>query len=161
AVAIDDPTWASSCTSADRCASEVRARTQAEEVVLVRLYGGPLKIHVTADRLTSTSTGADRGRTREANVPKTRANWTDGLEALAGELFDRSADPSDVAVAKPAPRQAVETKLSIVRAVPWILCGVGVAAAGAGLAFGLDSAHTRNRIEAEILTAPDYQDLKS
>src|SRR5262245_57205228 len=67
---VDDPTW-SGCKRDDRCLIDIAARTQASEVVLVRVYGGALTHRMIAERFRD---GASIARA-EIKVPEHAEEW--------------------------------------------------------------------------------------
>jgi hypothetical protein len=66
ATSTDDPAW--TCELAERCASEVRARTGARDIVLIRIFAGPTRIHVLAER----DSAPDRDTARDAALDTAR-----------------------------------------------------------------------------------------
>src|SRR5688572_8419299 len=62
---LDDPLWPA-CKESNRCVDAIRARTETEDVVLLRLYKGPTKIRLIAERL---SLDGLRDARLEENVP--------------------------------------------------------------------------------------------
>src|SRR5687768_6087322 len=80
---LDDPLWPE-CRDADRCVDAIRARTKTDDVVLLRLYSGPTKIRLYAERL---SLDGLRDARIEENVPKEHAEWGPPIDKVAAQLF--------------------------------------------------------------------------
>jgi hypothetical protein len=154
-MAIDDPTWISSCTTADRCRSDIHARTHADEIVMVRLYAGVLKIHAICELLAADQLAPGQPHIAEANLDRDRAMWAESLDSVARQLFPR---PPAIERAATSTRSEAIVPSSGPDAATWILLGTGAAAAGVGVALGVDATKTRDRIESTILSAPDYGD---
>src|SRR4029077_1796837 len=92
---IDDPVWGV-CRAAARCLPEVRARTGAGDIVLVKLFGAPKKVRLIAQRF---PLGRAPDPRFEINVPIEREGWTEPLEAAARALFAQGTlvDPKTLA----------------------------------------------------------------
>src|SRR5262245_48829732 len=76
--ALDDPSFG--CGSKDGCAQEVRARTGAGEVVMIRLIAGPKRVQMRVRR-------AVGGQSAEALLDPHPGRWDSTLFALAQALF--------------------------------------------------------------------------
>lgn len=146
---IDDPLWPE-CARPDRCVDEVRLRTRAQELVYLRVLGGPTKIRLIAERL-------EPGRSHPPitrNLTRERVTWAPELAALALALYPvalaRAPDESAVWTPPPPPPPA-ETNL-----VPLIPLGVGVAAAAVGVGFGLSSRALRQDLENGAIPDAEY-----
>lgn len=154
-VVIDDPTWASSCTDRDACAAEVRGRTGAQSVVLLRVFGALTLLRVAADR--AEGNALDR---IEVDLPREGKDRSEPLKALAEKLFPNAKPPppraADLA-ADPAPPLAdTEKKGSI---LPWVIVGAGAAAGLGGIGFGLSSRAARNDSQSPTIDDPTFDTL--
>jgi hypothetical protein len=148
--AVDDPTWPD-CGDDDRCAAQIRARAQVDDVVFLQLDGSATLIRVTARRVDSD------GKIKEErlDLPREVASWTVALDELATRLFGKTTRaPEPLVSASPAPPAP--------RIAPWLLMGTGAASLGVGIAFGVmrNSAETEARGGALVpgVTLVPYED---
>jgi len=147
---IDDPVWGV-CRAADRCLPEVRARTGAGDIVLVKLFGAPKKVRLIAQRF---SPGLSPEPRFEINVPIEREGWNAPLEAAARALFAQATtiDPKALVHGVELPKNQLDPhpppkgERSV---VPWVLVGAGAAALIAGSIFGFSSRSARSAVETE------------
>jgi hypothetical protein len=153
-VALDDPSWWG-CPAGDDCPDEkviqdVRGRTAADEVVLLALYAGPSKIRINASRVAASN--GHRVAKAQINLPMDRSAWRDAFFELASSLYLQSIGPGLTASASVAPAKEQRT------ALPWILLGGSVVAAGGAIPLGLMSRSERSTAETIGISNADYQD---
>jgi hypothetical protein len=128
-VVLDDQLWESECTKPDRCASEIRGRTGAGQVVLLKAFAAATRLRLVADLSDRESkivhsVQADLGREPES--------WPGTLRGFAQILFPTAAGaPTQVSVvAAPAPEPPSRT-------FSWVAIGAGVGSLGAAVALRL------------------------
>lgn len=151
AAVLDDPLWPD-CGRRDRCAEEVRQRTSAEELVYLRVLGGPTKIRLIAERLQPGQAHPPLTRT----LPRDRTGWASELAELATTLYPEvlPAPPQDPGLVAIPPAPAPQSNLL----VPLVPIGVGVVLASVGVGFGLSSRSTRETLETTSLPDAEYQE---
>lgn len=161
---IDDPSW-SQCEARDRCVQDLRGRTQAEELVFVRVFGGPSLIHVILERV---SLEARENRTFELDLERvgTRepGRWTGPLARAVGALFPEAGPPKrsrELSLAEPGPAPEPRERSLLRAALPWIALGAGAACGGAGVYFGTSSADAKEELESGIFLGGEYDALSS
>lgn len=149
------------CKKKERCVGEVAQRTQAEDVVSLRMLGVPTRIRILAEREGAKAGAGDAAKkSAEIDLPRSRDGWGQALAALAEELFEAKPLPAVVAETPPlnaAPQvtatQPIESTAgqSDTRAlIPWIAIGAGVVCLAVGTGFGLSSRGARD----EALAGP-------
>lgn len=161
--AVDDPVW-STCSREERCVEQVRARTHAEQVVLVRIYGSLTLARVVGELFSSPGAALRRA---EADLPlgpkATNPPRREALERLARGLcpvgqgsIDLSKRPGSRPEATPAlvPKDRPEP-----RVLPWIVVGASVVAGGAGVFFGVSSSDARASAERPDVTDAEFEVL--
>jgi hypothetical protein len=151
--ALDDPTW-TSCQRADRCLREIEARTGSDEVVYVRVYGGPLRIRLLAERISPSRASVAKV---EISMPREREKWAEPIAEAAKRLYPEphATAPPLLVVPQPQP-PAVTTP---VRVLPWVTTGVAIASGVAAVAFGQAAVGARDQIQREVLGSATYQPL--
>src|SRR5687768_3324086 len=83
-VVIDSADW-EQCRGRGPCLDAVRARTQTSDVVVVRVFAGPLTLHVAAERFYP---DVEATRTSSASLPKTdREPWSRQIASMVVRLF--------------------------------------------------------------------------
>lgn len=147
AVVFDDPTW--ECDANDRCEAELRARTGMSEIVFVRVFNGPTRIQVEAER---------PGRRGSVLLALDRSDWKARLADLAASLFDpqRSSRTAKTVIDAPPP-VPVEAPRSIL--VPSILLGAGGVAALIGGALGSSSKSAGSQLDSMLFFADRHREL--
>lgn len=155
---IDDPVWGV-CRAADRCLPEVRARTGASDIVLVKLFGAPKKIRFVAQKFRA---GLPPDQRYEINVPIEREAWSAPLEEAARNMFEPKVElkarvePPKVELTKDPPATAPVEETSV---APWVLIGAGATALIAGSILGLSSRSARGSVETEPHTDAEVEEL--
>jgi hypothetical protein len=129
---LDDPLWPE-CKEANRCIDAIRARTKTDDVVLLRLYSGPTKIRLYAERL---SLDGLRDARLEENVPKERAEWGPPIDKLASQLFPEPPRPEEEA-ADVVSTTTVQESTGFFDVAPWVVLGAGGATLIVSGVFGL------------------------
>lgn len=146
AASIDEP-GGGRCQARDRCVGEIRARTAATEVVLLRVFGGPRSIQLIAERIRPRLALAVQGKLtleRGGAAPLQ-------LEPLAATLFP------EVRASAPAP--PIEAPPEHTSWVPWAIAGSGAVLAVAGAVLAASSAGAKARLEAEVLPEATSESL--
>ncbi|MCK6551059.1 hypothetical protein L6R52_34810 [Myxococcota bacterium] len=151
-VVFDDPSW-SRCDADDRCISDVRARTQATEIVFARVFGGPSLVYVSLERV---GLDAKAAKTTNVELPKTEGGWDTPLANAARVLFP---ELKPEARAEGSLTAAPVIDEGSVRAGPWIVLGAGVAAGTAGALLGVSSADAKTELESSIHIGAEYDAL--
>lgn len=147
AVVFDDPTW--DCETNDRCEAEIRARTRMDDVVFVRVFNGPTRIQVEAER---------PGRRGSVLLALDRSDWKPRLADLAASLFDPPRLPrTNRAAIEGPPLVPVEAPRSIL--VPSVLLGAGAVAALIGGALGSSSKGAGSQLDSMLLFADRHREL--
>jgi hypothetical protein len=151
---VDDPTW-SGCKREDRCLIDIAARTQANEVVLVRVFGGALSHRVIAERFRDRVMIARA----ELSVPERAEEWSAALDQIATVLFPMISKPASSSETLVPPVESARVEPKSLSPWPFVALGSGAAMLIAGIAVGISSAHARDRLETEILAEPEYNAL--
>jgi hypothetical protein len=126
----------------DACVAEIRARTGAEDVVLLRLYRAISTIGLFAQ--------VAGGRPHKVELDADEATWAPALSALAIELFPRKARSSARTVAAPheAPPPPAATPPSPI--LPAIAVSLGGALTAASITLFVAADRRRSEIDGEI-----------
>ncbi|MBI4817672.1 MAG: hypothetical protein HY791_15530 [Deltaproteobacteria bacterium] len=131
-VVVDDIVWEPRC-GVD-CETEVRARTNADDVVLVRVLGALSLLRVVAVRSAGPGTLPKRLEL-ELSAP---SDLKAAARSIAQELFPK------VAAWPPQPETAEAATFD---PPPWILLSAGVAALAVGVGLGVSSQSLRREAE--------------
>lgn len=133
---VDDPSW-SRCPQVGGCLAELRARTGAGPLVLLRIYGGLTQIRVFAER-----PGPEQSAKAEVDLPLGGAD-APPLQALVHRLFPdlprRSPAPLLLGQSAPPPPSP--------RLAPWVVAGTSAVALVVGVGLGLSSKAARTEVE--------------
>ncbi len=143
---LDHRLW-SSCAEGARCLAEIRARTGEQDLLLLRIFGGPLSIQLVAEK-----TG-DATAPRTVDLPKRdEGQWRSLIAGTIATMFPAKATPQIDAETPPIepPRSAVPDW------VDWILLGAGVASCGVATAFAVSSGRARAAAEEEYLEGSTF-----
>jgi hypothetical protein len=137
---IDDP---SSCGAEDRCVPEIRERTGAQDLVMLRLVGGLTRVRVVADRIvSSTAAPARTAVSAEIELARTSEGWPAGAAQIAQRLFAKgSLPPLEPLTLAPPPAGRASV-------LPWVMFGASAAALAVGVGFGFASNGPRDMLEA-------------
>lgn len=149
--ALDDPSFG--CESKDRCFDEVRARTGAGEVVMIRLTAGPKRVQMRVRR-------AAGGQSAQALLDRQPGLWDSALFELAQALFPE-ARPR-LAETRTATRAIIAVE-GAERAPPYVayaLGGAGIVSTIAGIACAAVNSDARGQIRDELLPAEEYEALR-
>jgi hypothetical protein len=138
---------------------ETRARLEAESIVLVQVYGGPINMRVVAELLPSASSTA-AAETVTLDVPKDEATWPKLFDDAALALFPAARARPEVQIAE-APVVPEPAAPSLMRYVPWALAGASAIALGVGVGFGASAAGAESRLESEVLPGRELDALNS
>lgn len=138
---LDDPLWPD-CRDADRCLDAIRARTDTEDVVLLRFYSGPTKIRLIAERLAIDSLRDGR---LETNVPKDPDQARDeALENVAFTLFPEA--PMSETSTQLIERAPTEEETGALEVLGWTSIAVAGASLAVAVGFGVSSRSVRNAL---------------
>jgi hypothetical protein len=156
---IDDPVWGV-CRAADRCLSEVRERTRASDVVLIKLFGAPKKVRLIAQRFRF---GLPPDERFEINIPIDRESWSTPLEEAARNMFaaGKKEPPKIATPVIEIPKDPVLPPPQETALAPWILIGAGATALILGSVFGISSRNARNAVETEPHSDVEVEELTS
>jgi hypothetical protein len=158
AAAVDDPVWAGACAE-ERCVAEVRARTHADEVLVVRAFAGLTMIRVTVERHVSGRAEASRV---EADVPRKAEDRGPAMARLVASIFGTGGGAN--ASPQPSLPQLTKAEAEPARAVsagplPWVILAGSAAVLGAGIVFGLSSRSARRDSESPSISDADFNRL--
>lgn len=142
-VHVDDPLWPA-CDSGG-CIDDVRARTRARDVVLVRVIAGLTLIRVIAHRV-----GA-----APVEVDVTHDRLGAECRSLARRLFPEGAPPpvTPPLVAAAVPRPELPS------VAPWVVVGGAAVALAVGVGFGASSRSARVDSQDPALSPDDFDRL--
>jgi hypothetical protein len=139
---LDDPLWPE-CKDANRCVDAIRARTKTEDVVLLRLYAGPTKIRLIAERL---SLDGLRDARIEENVPRDANGWNAPIEGLAERLFPEPPRPEETVAERVVTTPPPDEAPGFFDVAPWVVLGTGAAALIASGGFALSWKSARDEV---------------
>lgn len=162
------------CDREDRCLEEIRARTGAEEVVLVKLLGALTKIRLLAEAV---NLGSGSRRNAQADLPREQEGWKAPLAGVALILFPGGIQQTISPRAKAAPPPATAppaspetqrpqegtTPAELVAQgpapaaesdpTPWIVLGTSIGVLAGGTVLGILAQDARDSLESpEYLT---------
>ena len=156
------------CPRRDRCATEIRGHTRADEVVFLRVIGGPSRIRLAGELVQKS--GDTAARVQVDLTPGAVGN-KGTFEGVAAILL-----PDAVRLAPPPPPElgcvtttatlagvlpsdgdpeAAETKWA-----PWVVLGASAVAAGVGAVFGVQNVQTRDDIATKPHTGDEVESLQ-
>ncbi|MEQ9496848.1 MAG: hypothetical protein RIT81_08315 [Deltaproteobacteria bacterium] len=138
------------------CVAAVRRRTGKEHVVLLRVLAVPSRVRVLVEH--AAPDGATE--TKTIDVSRNASSWRATWLQLAAELFPDLPPPPNVA---PPPPALVSTSPEAPPSTlaPWVVAGVGVAAAVVGVGFGLSSRGARSAAANAPKSGRELADLES
>jgi hypothetical protein len=151
-VVIDSADW-EQCRGRGPCLDAVRARTQTTDVVVVRVFGGPLTLHVATERFYP---DVEATRTSSVSLPKNdTASWKRKLDGMVRHLF-----PDAVQLPPPpATSETVAQPPSEASIAPWIVLGASGAAAAVGIGFAISNSVARNQLEGNLTLDEEHEAL--
>lgn len=151
---VDDPVW-STCKSDDRCLGQIRARTGAETILLLRLVGGVQRVRLVVERFPELEVLEPRVE-QDVSLDPTAADAE--LRVLAARLFAEgiAARPPAVETAPPVELPPDEPPSLL---PTWLCVGASAALLGAGVAFGASSASARSDSQDPLLDDPGFEAL--
>lgn len=145
---LDDPSFG--CESAERCAEEVRARSGAAEVVMLRAVAGPTRMQLRLRRL------RDGVASTEVEQLIERSPAREGIAALVRRLYPEAAAlPGIAASPLQPPLPAVESSDP-----PYLAGGLiiaGIAGGGLGLMFAHQNDGALRTVRQNVLTDAEYR----
>ena len=141
---LDDPLWPE-CREANRCVDAIRARTTTDDVVLLRLYSGPTKLRLIAERL---SVDGLRDARIEENVPRDASAWSEPIANLAERLFPEPPKPEEEVADRIVAPRPVEEEIGFFDVAPWAMFGASVATLAVSAGFGISSRSARKDLES-------------
>lgn len=155
-VAIDDPIW-SRCSGDEQCIAQIRERTRAGDVVLVRVFGSLTIARVVTERFVD---GEKAPRRAEIDVPRDASAWRERLEELA-DLVCPASEKTKI-VQSPVIEKIETTPPAqpfFDRALPWMILGAGALAAAAGVGFGISSSNARSDSQNPAISQAEFEEL--
>jgi hypothetical protein len=144
---LDDPLWPE-CREASRCVDAIRARTKTDDVVMLRLYSGPTKLRLIAERL---SLDGLRNARIEENFPREEKAWADPIANLTERLFPEPPKPEEEITEGAEVPSPTEESVGFFDVAPWAVFGVSAAALAASAGFALSSRAARR----DLANQPD------
>lgn len=148
---LDDPSFG--CESAERCAEEVRARSGAAEVVMLRAVAGPTRMQLRLRRL------RDGAPPREAEGLIERTPAREALAALVRTLYPEAAALPRIAEEISPPLRLAEPARTDTG--PPILAGgliaLGLAGGVVGVVFAQQNADARRTVRENVLIDTEYR----
>lgn len=130
-----------SCLEVDRCVAEIRGRTGAGAVILLRLAAVPSRVRVIGDRVRA---GARDSVRAEVDLPRTGEGWDAALSGFAKALL---TTPPGAAVVAAAPADDGAKDGSKVKLAPWLVLGGSAVALGVAAIFGAQARAARSEAE--------------
>jgi len=144
---LDHRLW-SSCEEGARCLAEVRARTGESELLLLRLFGGPLSIQLVAEKIAEGSVLP----ARSVDLPKgSREGWRSMVAEMIATMFTRRAKAE---ISSEQPIELVRPSL-IPDWLDWVLIASGVVAGGVATGFAVSSSGAKSAAEEDYLPGND------
>lgn len=146
------PEWVA-CSDHASCLREVKAASDSEQVLMLKMFGTSTRVRVVAERF----------QLSEAPI------------AVAELDLARGADPASAASAAartlfPGIRRSATAEVPLadrtgapsdrVRWVPWTVIGASAVLGGVGVAFGASSAGVRRELERSAFSGDDYLDRR-
>jgi hypothetical protein len=112
------------CESGDRCIEEIRTRARAEEVVMLKMFAGPTRIRILAERV---GAGTRTSISSEAELKQDQEAWSAALEGVAKKLFPEGAGTMSAVAITPQDNGSTRRDLKplISAATSAVLLGVG------------------------------------
>jgi hypothetical protein len=164
-VVVDDIVW-TECARSDRCVGEIRSRTSAEDVLLLKLQGAPTRIRILAELHPM-----DESKTRKlildtSHAPSERER---ALLPLVEDFFARRS--GSIAIASTSTRSSSPTAFGLEGIAPerqkpqtaeslsYVLMGAGSVLLGAGVVVGIRAQAARSRLQHEALTREEISEL--
>lgn len=141
-VVVDDPLWPD-CQERSRCIDAIRARTDTEDVVLLRLFSGPTKIRLIAERL---SLDSARDSRIERNIPKEPEAWPTQAADISTALFPETGAARAERIVDTS---VADEGVTVMAVLPWVSIGISAAALGVGAGFGFSSRGARNALTGD------------
>jgi hypothetical protein len=157
-VVVDASEW-EQCRGRGPCLDAVRARTRAEDVVIVRVIAGPLTLHVASERFYFDVAAT---RTSSASLPKNeRESWRPRLEKMVVRLFPELPEVAPPPPSPPPPLVQVATEPPPEPSIaPWVVLGVSGAVAAVGTGFGVSNYVAKNQLEGQVVLIDERADLE-
>jgi hypothetical protein len=136
------------CDAEDRCVGEIRTRTRADDVVMLKMFAGPTRIRVRAERMTL---GAHAAISAEEELKQDEETWRSPLDGLARTLFPDGPTAPHLVTAQ---AQVVEGGNHAV----WPLLGActSLALVGAGGVFAARRSSDLSSLGPGAVTRADY-----
>jgi hypothetical protein len=111
-------------------------------VVLLRIYSGPTKLRLIAERL---SLDGLRDARIEDNVPRAAKEWDAPIAKLAEQLFPEPPRPEE-RVERIVTPEVPEEEVGFFDVAPWVVLGTSVVALGVGAGFAVSSQSARDEL---------------
>ena len=150
---VDNPDWAR--CDVGRCLSDVRVRTRASTLLMLRIFAGPTRTRVFAELLgpddqpvASAHTDLPQGGTAQTRKAK--------LQALVVQLFP---SPKETPAVRTAPKTPTTVQAGP-GAGPWFVLGGSGLALALGIGFGLSSQSARGQLEGQVLVPAQLAQLE-
>lgn len=144
---LDHRVW-SSCEEGARCLAEVRASTGESELLLLRLFGGPLSIQLVAEKIAEGSTVP----ARTVDLPKSaRDRWRSMVAEMISAMFTRQSR-ADISAEQPI--ELVRPSV-IPDWLDWVLIAGGVVGSGVAIGFAISSSKAKSAAEVDFLPGSD------
>jgi hypothetical protein len=152
---VEDPAWWG-CPeeSEDRCVREVRARSGAADVVVLRLFGGARSVRVIADRYAEQ---ASAPKNATIDLARTSTVWDQTIGELAAALFPEARGRREgSAVASMIAAPSGESS-----SLHYVLFGAGAASAAVSAVLWITAQNARSELESDVHPYAEYDSLNS
>jgi hypothetical protein len=157
---VDERMWEEDCDKRDRCGAEIRGRTGARELVLLKAYGAATRFRLIAERVDDHSVVL---RSVQADLSRDDRTMDRGLKGFVEILFPSEARSATVALPVAGTsielaRAASASDSSAGKLVAWSAMGAGVVTAGVATVLRISSNSTRSSLEKDPLTPDQIKD---
>ena len=155
------------CPRNDRCVAEIRGHTKGQEIVFLRMIGGPSRIRLAGERVGVS--GRVDARVQVDLTPED-VGGKGTLEGVAAILLPGAVPPDPptpppelecpTATATAALPMGDSPKSAETKWAPWVILGASAVAAGAGAVFGAQNTKTRDDIASTPHTDDEVESLQ-
>ena len=151
-VVPDSALWRD-CEKSERCLDDIRARTNATDIVVVAMFKGVTKIRVEVRRFPPND-----GRPAEATANLKIGEAPEDAMLEVAKAILPNAQPHSGTVTAPAPPPATSSALVW---PAWVTGGIAVASAGGAVAFGVSADHAASALRGRVTVIDEFARLRS